>query len=295
MSSGELCPVTPENRKQGKTWARIIRTEHTGRHGASLDLKKRQEGRTRDKEQEKGGREVEGGHVEHEDCRGHCSKAVIAPKAPWARELEEHMVSHWPCRNWFEHCAGGKAKSVLHRNCTWEPDIPIVGIGIMWMVSMVKSGEDNAVRVFCFCRAGIRVGWRLGSPRRYCEHWGGIEAVAWRLGDLGYNLVVLSSGQELAMLKLKDAAKRQPDDAVTSEESLVAISKSVGNIKVRHRCLHTTTDIEGCTGNTILVKVWKCHQVDSMDGVACGANSQSYPSRERRKDIISDDNLNDVL
>ena len=42
-------------------------------------------------------------------------KVKRAPEQPSRKEYEEHMATHWPFRDWCDHCVRGKAKGLSHR------------------------------------------------------------------------------------------------------------------------------------------------------------------------------------
>jgi len=49
------------------------------------------------------------------DEEGATGRNLRAPKGPTPKEVEEHSVTHWPFRDWCEHCVRGRAKSMGHR------------------------------------------------------------------------------------------------------------------------------------------------------------------------------------
>ena len=118
MSHGVLCPVRPGNEEAGEG-----QDEDDYQNDA---YRKAWAPFNPDQEEEE--RTDEGTDEEIECEEGQRSRAATTPKAPTAREWEEHMVSHWPFQNWFEHCVRGKAKANPHRTVERESDIPIVGI-----------------------------------------------------------------------------------------------------------------------------------------------------------------------
>ncbi|MFM7981318.1 MAG: hypothetical protein ACKPKO_18580, partial [Candidatus Fonsibacter sp.] len=68
-----------------------------------------------------------------------------------------------PFRNRREHCIRGRAKSSLHKLVSGASEIPIVGIGYMWMISERDQGEDRQCRGMpILVAADQRTGWIWG-------------------------------------------------------------------------------------------------------------------------------------
>ena len=62
-------------------------------------------------------------------------KTRALPKQPSAEEVENHMVTHLPFRDWCPHCVRGKSGSKPHRNTQGVHEIPTVAIDYMFMHS----------------------------------------------------------------------------------------------------------------------------------------------------------------
>ena len=73
-------------------------------------------------------------------------KMIKAPKAPTAREVEEHMLTHVPFRSWRPHCVAGQA-SAHARRCKPVVDnengVPMVSMDYMFMTSKHKGNKDE--------------------------------------------------------------------------------------------------------------------------------------------------------
>ena len=51
-------------------------------------------------------KEDEPGH--EGEWSGARAKASAVPQAPTRKDLEEHLITHWPFRNWCDHCVRGR-------------------------------------------------------------------------------------------------------------------------------------------------------------------------------------------
>ena len=148
MSHGMLCPVRPGNEDTGEG--------HDEDDYQDDAYRKAWEPFNPDQEEEDGQWEITDEEADKViTCEeGERSRALTTPKAPTARDWEEHMVSHWPFRNWCEHCVRGKAKADHHKAVKRKSEIPIVGTDYMWMTSSEDKGEvgdqtGNAHLGFC--------------------------------------------------------------------------------------------------------------------------------------------------
>ena len=57
--------------------------------------------------------DVKGDEGEPEE--GSKPRIIASPTRPSPKEVEEHMATHIPFRNWCAHCIAGKSKSNPHR------------------------------------------------------------------------------------------------------------------------------------------------------------------------------------
>ena len=48
-------------------------------------------------------------------------RMLRTPRTPTIREVEEHATTHWPVREWCDHCIKGKAKSRDTRGRSTDP------------------------------------------------------------------------------------------------------------------------------------------------------------------------------
>ena len=67
---------------------------------------------------------------------------INAPVRPTRKELEEHVVSHFPFRSWCEACVRGKAKANPHRRVDHTDETtPVVTVDYCFM----NSRTDDVV------------------------------------------------------------------------------------------------------------------------------------------------------
>ena len=67
-------------------------------------------------QEERHGQEASGAGGEGEEGEeGHKPKYRIVSDKPSQQEVDEHMITHVPFRDWCPHCVRGKSKSTPHR------------------------------------------------------------------------------------------------------------------------------------------------------------------------------------
>ena len=89
-------------------------------------------------QEERGEREESGTEGEGEkEEEGHRPKYRIVSDKPSQREVDEHMVTHVPFRDWCPHCVRGKSKSTPHRRRKegGEEEVPVISVDYMFMES----------------------------------------------------------------------------------------------------------------------------------------------------------------
>ena len=74
--------------------------------------------------------EGESGELDEGAQEGQQAKLRVVGKPPSQRELEEHVVTHIPYRNWCKHCVSGRGQSDHHRKQLADRDqeVPVVSI-----------------------------------------------------------------------------------------------------------------------------------------------------------------------
>lgn len=58
---------------------------------------------------------VEGEGEQGEDEEARTPKILADAGTPSKREVEEHVVAHWPYRSWCPHCVRGRGRRAPHR------------------------------------------------------------------------------------------------------------------------------------------------------------------------------------
>ena len=76
---------------------------------------------------------------------GHQVKLKVVGKPPSQRELEEHMATHLPFRNWFRHCISGRAQNDARRRQlrAQEQEVPTISIDYAFLGD--KESADSGV------------------------------------------------------------------------------------------------------------------------------------------------------
>ena len=99
-------------------------------------------------------KEEEGEEKEKEQESEEAAKVKMVRKgySPTQKEIDEHMVTHLPCRAWCVHCVKGKCKGSHHRR---------------WMKRLsVRSKSRLLVQTICSCRIS-----KNRRKREACPYW----------------------------------------------------------------------------------------------------------------------------
>ena len=65
--------------------------------------------------EDKDNEEMWGAAISQDDMEADKAKIKRIPQMPSQKEIDEHMVTHVPFRNWCEFCVFGKARDDPHR------------------------------------------------------------------------------------------------------------------------------------------------------------------------------------
>jgi len=135
----------------------------------------------------------------------------------------------------------------------------------------------------------------MGCAGKKGEHWHAIKVLAGNMEELGHNRVIVRSDQEPAILKLKQAVKRETYQEMVCEESLV------GGISIAGECQHPHQHSARANQNAARRRgdeVWETHArgelSDSLDGAACSGNPQSISTGSRRENSVSTGEMKEV-
>ena len=129
-------------------------------------------------------------------------KTRAPPKQPSAEEVENHMVSHLPFRDWCPHCLRGKSGSKPHRNTQGKHEIPTVALDYMFMHSEQEEGEESGMPIMvtkdllnCSTGTGMLSASVL-VQKGVCPQ--AVRKLSSEIGKLGHKEVVLKSDGEAA-------------------------------------------------------------------------------------------------
>ena len=86
-----------------------------------------------------------GGEGELESEEGQAVRLKVVGKPPSLKELEEHMSTHLPFRNWCRHCVSGRGQSDQHRKQLEqeEQEVPVISIDYAYLGEEKTGGEDE--------------------------------------------------------------------------------------------------------------------------------------------------------
>ena len=125
--------------------------------------------------------------------------------------MEEHATTHWPFREWYDHCIMGESQSegTLQKK-RHESEVPIVAVDSMWMTDGEEPRVEDMRGMPILVATDECTDW-IGAwvvPEKE-EHWYAIKVLAGYIEETGRNRIILKSDQEPAIIKLKSAVKRE--------------------------------------------------------------------------------------
>ena len=184
---------------------------------------------------EEGG--AEDGEQEEQDMEGEeeARKARIPrrPSAPTKEDILQHEITHFPPRDWCQHCVAGHGISNQHRKSK-EADEDRLGVTIGMDYCFMNDGEreEGVSPILIMFDDRRKALWVLP-----CENKGAVDIVVqWaceKLEEAGYSgvPVTLKSDQELAIVALKKAIAIRRRAETPLIESPVRESKSNGSVE----------------------------------------------------------------
>ena len=156
------------------------------------------------------------------------------PKLPSQEEIDEHMTTHLPYRNWCTHCVRGKGKSADHKQQMQdERIIPEFHMDYLFMgTAAVKASKDDKAATIL----GVKMKDRKAHMATVVPKKGAsMEFVAKRVNkfidEMGFkeSTVMFKTDQEPSIVDLVNAIKKLRAGLEThSENSPVASSASNG-------------------------------------------------------------------
>ena len=69
----------------------------------------------------------------------------VSPKQPSTAEVESHMVTHLPFREWCPHCVKGKSKSKPHQVSDAVHEMPTLTMDYMFMHGSQRAGTEEGM------------------------------------------------------------------------------------------------------------------------------------------------------
>ena len=111
----------------------------------------------------------------------------VASDKPTQREIEEHMITHIPFRDWCPHCVRGKSKSSAHKRQVQEEvnEVPVVSIDYMYMESEESVEALGMPILVSRDRRSKWIGASVVTRKGNCPY--AIKRLSEDLGALGYS------------------------------------------------------------------------------------------------------------
>ena len=158
-----------------------------------------------------------------------------APTQPSQEEVEKHMATHLPFRDWCPHCVRGKSVSKPHKVNPGAHEIPTVAVDYMFMHSNQGEQEESGMPILV-TKDLLNCGTGTGMMSASVLLQKGVSAQATRrlsaeIGKLGHPELVLKSDGEPAIVALKQRVKQERPERIVLEESPVKESQSNGAIE----------------------------------------------------------------
>ena len=174
-------------------------------------------------------------------------KIVRSPGMPSAAERAEHNITHWPYRNWCEHCVKGRALGQAHRSMKGEfaeSDVARVLMDYGYLheeETVVEDDHGEKKEAKISLTTMVMVETMNASVWAYALDAKGTSTLDWLarqvvedLETVGLNKekIITKTDQEVSMTQLQREIARQRGDAATgTENSRVGDSNSNGRIE----------------------------------------------------------------
>ena len=129
------------------------------------------------------------------------------PVKPSAAEVENHMVTHLPFRDWCPHCVRGKSGSKVHKANPGKHEIPTIAVDYMFMHSRQEESEERGMPIMvtkdlmnCETSTGM-VSASVVTQKGMCPQ--AIRRLSSEIGKLGHSELILKSDGEPSIMTLK--------------------------------------------------------------------------------------------
>ena len=111
-------------------------------------------------------------------------KGINYGERPGQKEVDEHMLTHFPFRNWCTHCVRGKAVANPHyKQKEKEQELPTISIDYAYMKSgMDKDMEESGMPIMVVKDRRSKTVFANVVPEKGVNSFG--EAIDTRLGSI---------------------------------------------------------------------------------------------------------------
>ena len=175
--------------------------------------------------------EEENEPAEFEEGRG--PNAASIPVGPTKEEMDEHMLTHIPYRQWCQHCVSGKAKGNPHQKSRgYVREMPTIVLDYMYMRERQGEGEEGGMPILVAhdlvaARGGTGNLFARVVPAKGVNQYA-VQSLSNELSYLGHKEFILKSDGEPAIVALKEAIKAERQERIVLEKSPVGESRSNG-------------------------------------------------------------------
>lgn len=192
-----------------------------------------------------------------EGDEGQAGKRLAAVWRPTKDEVIEHNLTHIPCRNWCRHCVRGRVVNDPHPHTTHtENKIPVISIDYCWMsqgnvdsecLEQKETGEvvpskwwksdESGAPILTMKDAKSKTIFADVVPQKGVNAYA-IKRMIQNLDISGYSRFILKSGQEPAIIALKNAVRDNRHKLeIMLEKAAVAEHEMSGAVETAVRML----------------------------------------------------------
>lgn len=176
--------------------------------------------------------EIDGDDVPEEVAPVRRFEIIIMPRQD---EVDEHNITHLPFRSWCPHSAQGRGVSADHRKRVKEEnEVPVTIRGFK-----EREPDEHAYPIILLTDRRTKMKFAYVVPKKGIDHYGVEQTAKDIVKILGYEKFVFQSDQEPAMLRFKDAVRRQVmsygavEGQIIMEESPVGDSQNSCDVESR--------------------------------------------------------------
>ena len=120
---------------------------------------------------------------------GHRPKHRIVSDKPSQKEIDEHMITHIPFRDWCPHCVRGKSKSTPHRKRKEgeEEEVPVISVDYMFMETEDRNVEKGMPILVSRDRKSKWINAAVVTQKGKCAY--AAKRLSEDIGSLEYNRI----------------------------------------------------------------------------------------------------------